>query len=325
MAQNIKFGDVDIQIPSFNSKKIGMFLPIIIIVILAFTAFYTVDANENGVVLRLGKYSHTTMPGLHFKIPGIDKVYIIKVDYQYKMEFGFRTLKAGVRTEYSKRNFNAESWMLTGDLNIAEVHWIVQYKIKDAANYLFKVRDVENTIKDVSEATLRLMIGDRSFTEVLQVERRAIADAAKIHMQEILDKYQTGISIKMVQLQGVLPPNPVADSFNEVIRAEQEEETLINEANQAFNKEIYKAEGEAKKLINEAKGFAIERINTAEGDATAFKLLLKEYNKAPQITRDRYFIETMNKVLGNAPNKVIIDTRLENFLPMMNLKNKENK
>ena len=325
MAQNIKFGDVDIQIPSFNSKKIVMFLPIIIIVILAFTAFYTVNANENGVILRLGKYSHTTMPGLHFKIPGIDKIYIIKVDYQYKMEFGFRTLKAGVRTEYSKRNYNAESWMLTGDLNIAEVHWIVQYKIKDAANYLFKVRDVENTIKDVSEATLRLMIGDRSFTEVLQAERRAIADEAKLHMQEILDKYQTGISIKMVQLQGVLPPKPVADSFNEVIRAEQEEETLVNEANQAFNKEIYRAEGEAKKLINEAKGFAIERINTAEGDATAFKLLLKEYNKAPQITRDRYFIETMNKVLGNAPNKVIVDTRLENFLPMMNLKNKENK
>ena len=325
MAQNIKFGDIDLQIPSFDFKKFGGLIPLIIIVILAFNAFYTVDANENGVVLRLGKYSHTTMPGLHFKIPVIDKVYTIKVDYQYKMEFGFRTLKAGVRTEYSKRNYNTESWMLTGDLNIAEVHWIVQFKIKDAANYLFNVRDVENTIKDVSEATLRLMIGDRSFTEVLQVERRNIADAAKIHMQEILDKYQAGISIKMVQLQGVLPPDPVADSFNEVIRAEQEEETLVNEANQAFNKEIYRAEGEAKKLINEAKGFAIERINTAEGDATAFKLLLKEYNKAPQITRDRYFIETMNIVLGNAPNIVIVDTRLENFLPMMNLKNQEKK
>ena len=201
MAQNIKFGDIDLQIPSFDFKKFGGLIPLIIIVILAFNAFYTVDANENGVVLRLGKYSHTTTPGLHFKIPVIDKVYTIKVDYQYKMEFGFRTLKAGVRTEYSKRNYNSESWMLTGDLNIAEVHWIVQFKIKDAADYLFKVRDVENTIKDVSEATLRLMIGDRSFTEVLQVERRAIADAAKIHMQEILDKYQTGIEIKMVQLQ----------------------------------------------------------------------------------------------------------------------------
>ena len=150
--------------------------------------------------------------------------------------------------------------MLTGDLNIAQVHWIVQYKIKDAADYLFNVRDVENTIKDVSEATLRLMIGDRSFMEVLQAERRAIADAAKIHMQEILDKYETGIAIKMVQLQGVLPPDPVADSFNEVIRAEQEEETLVNEANQAFNKEIYRAEGEAKKLINEAKGYGKNHI-----------------------------------------------------------------
>jgi len=323
MAQNIKFGDIDVQIPSFDFKKFAVLLPLIIIVILAFNAFYTVDANENGVVLRLGKYSHTTMPGLHFKIPVIDKVYTIKVDYQYKMEFGFRTLKAGVRTEYSKRNYNTESWMLTGDLNIAEVHWIVQYKIKDAANYLFKVRDVENTIKDVSEATLRLMIGDRSFTEVLQAERRAISDSAKEHMQAILDKYETGIAIKMVQLQGVLPPEPVADSFNEVIRAEQEEETLVNEANQAFNKEIYKAEGEAKKLINEAKGYAIERINTATGDANLFDLVLKEYKKAPQITKDRYFIETMNAVFGNAPNKVIVDSQLENFLPMMNLKNKE--
>ena len=325
MAQNIKFGDVDIQIPQFEFKKFGGLFIIIPIILLAFFSFYTVDANENGVVLRLGKYSHTTMPGLHFKIPLLDRVYTIKVDKQFKMEFGFRTLKAGVRTEYSKRNYNSESWMLTGDLNIAEVHWIVQYKIKDAAKYLFKVRDVENTIRDVSEATLRLMIGDRSFTEVLQVERVAIAEGAKIHMQKILDKLQTGIAIRMVQLQGVHPPQPVADSFNEVIRAEQEEETLINEANQAFNKEIYKAEGEAKKLINESKGYAIERINTAEGDVTAFKLVLKEYKKAPQITKDRYFIETMNKVFGNAPNKVIVDTRLENFLPMMNLKNKGNK
>ena len=325
MAQNIKFGDVDIQIPQFEFKKFGGLFIIIPIIILAFFSFYTVDANENGVVLRLGKYSHTTMPGLHFKIPLLDRVYTIKVDKQFKMEFGFRTLKAGVRTEYSKRNYNSESWMLTGDLNIAEVHWIVQYKIKDAAKYLFKVKNVENTIRDVSEATLRLLIGDRSFTEVLQVERVAIADGAKIHMQKILDKFQTGINVKMVQLQGVLPPQPVADSFNEVIRAEQEEETLINEANQAFNKEIYKAEGEAKKLINESKGYAIERINTAEGDVTAFKLVLKEYKKAPQITKDRYFIETMNNVFGNAPNKVIVDTRLENFLPMMNLKNKGNK
>ena len=213
--------------------------------------------------------------------------------------------------------------MLTGDLNIADVRWIIQYTIKDAADYLFSVRDVENTIQDVSEATLRLMIGDRSFTEVLQTDRVIIADKAKVHMQQILDKYQSGIVIKMVQLQSVLPPGPVADSYNEVIRAEQEEEKLENEANQAFNKKIYKAEGEAKKLINEAKGYAVERINNAKGEIALFESILIEYKKAPQITKDRYFIETMNEIFSKSPNKVIVDTRLENFLPMMNLKNKE--
>ncbi|WP_075534056.1 FtsH protease activity modulator HflK [Candidatus Pelagibacter communis] len=325
MANNIKFGDVDLKIPNFEFKRFKWLIAVMITVIIIFASVYTIGANENGVVLRLGEYSHTTMPGLHFKIPFIDMVYPVKVDYQYKQEYGFRTLKAGVRTEYSKRNYSGESWMLTGDLNIAEVRWILQYKIKNAADYLFHVRDVQNTIRDISEATLRLLIGDRSFTEVLQTERVAIAEKSKVHMQMILDRYQTGISIKMVQLQSVLPPDPVADSFNEVIRAEQEEETLINEANQAFNKEIYRADGEAKQLINEAKGYAVERVNNANGDVALFEQVLAEYKKAPQITKDRYFIEAMNEVLSKTPNKVIVDHRLENFLPMLNLQNKEKK
>ena len=325
MANNIKFGDLDVQIPSFDFKKIGGLITVIIVAITLFFSIYTIQANENGVVLRLGKYHKTTMPGLHFKIPFVDMVYPVKVDYQYKQEYGFQTLKAGVRTQYSRRNYSGESWMLTGDLNIAEVHWIVQYKIKNAANYLFNVRDVKNTIRDVSEATLRLMIGDRSFTEVIQKDRVIIANDAKQYMQKILDKYEAGIAIKMVQLQSVLPPEPVADSFNEVVRAEQEEETLINEANQAFNKEIYKAEGEAKQLINEANGYAIERINNARGEAALFELILAEYKKAPEITKDRYFIETMNTIFTGNSNKVIVDTELENFLPMLNLKNKEKK
>ena len=322
MAQNIKFGDMDIQIPSFDFNKFGRFIPIIIILLLAAFSFYTVDANENGVVLRLGKYSHTTLPGLRFKIPLIDRVYRIQVDKQFKREFGFRTLKAGVQTQYSKRNYYQESWMLTGDLNIADVRWIIQFKIKSAADYLFNVRDVENTIRDVSEAALRLIIGDRSFTEVVQTDRVAIADQAKLYMQQILDDYKSGISIKMVQLQSVLPPQPVADSYNEVVRAEQEEEKLENEANQAFNKEIYRAEGEAKKMINEAKGYAVERVNYAKGEAVLFELVLAEYKKAPQITKDRYYIEKMNEIYSKTNNKVIVDTRLENFLPMMNLQNK---
>ena len=322
MAQNIKFGDMDVQIPSFDFNKFGRFIPIIIILLLATFSFYTVDANENGVVLRLGKYSHTTLPGLRFKIPLIDRVYRVQVDKQFKREFGFRTLKAGVQTQYSKRNYYQESWMLTGDLNIADVRWIIQFKIKSAADYLFNVRDVENTIRDVSEAALRLIIGDRSFTEVVQTDRVAIADQAKLYMQQILDNYKSGISIKMVQLQSVLPPEPVADSYNEVVRAEQEQEKLENEANQAFNKEIYRAEGEAKKMINEAKGYAVERVNYAKGEAVLFELVLAEYKKAPQITKDRYYIEKMNEIYSKTNNKVIVDTRLENFLPMMNLQNK---
>ena len=322
MAKNIKYGDMDVQIPSFDFNKFGRFIPIIIILLLATFSFYTVDANENGVVLRLGKYSHTTLPGLRFKIPLIDQVYRVQVDKQFKREFGFRTLKAGVQTQYSKRNYYQESWMLTGDLNIADVRWIIQFKIKSAADYLFNVRDVENTIRDVSEAALRLIIGDRSFTEVVQTGRVEIANQAKLYMQQILDDYKSGISIKMVQLQSVLPPQPVADSYNEVVRAEQEEEKLENEANQAFNKEIYRAEGEAKKMINEAKGYAVERVNYAKGEAVLFELVLAEYKKAPQITKDRYYIEKMNEIYSKTNNKVIVDTRLENFLPMMNLQNK---
>ena len=325
MANNIKFGDLDVQIPSFDFKKIGGLITVIIVAITLFFSIYTIQANENGVVLRLGKYHKTTMPGLHFKIPFVDMVYPVKVDYQYKQEYGFQTLKAGVRTQYSRRNYSGESWMLTGDLNIAEVHWIVQYKIKNAANYLFNVRDVKNTIRDVSEATLRLMIGDRSFTEVIQKDRVIIANDAKQYMQKILDKYEAGIAIKMVQLQSVLPPEPVADSFNEVNRAKQEQETLINEARQAYNKEIYSVQGKSQKIINEAEGYSIERINGAKGDTELFEMVLQEYKKAPQITKDRYFIETMNAILKDIPNKVIVDTELENFLPMLNLKNKENK
>ena len=259
------------------------------------------------------------MPGLHFKIPLIDKVEKVKVDYQYKLEFGFETLKSGVKTKYSTRNFDFESWMLTGDLKIAEVKWVVQYKIKDAAEYLFNVKNVQNTIRDVSEATMRLMIGDRSFNEVIKSERSAVSDGARVHMQGILDSYKSGISIQMVQLQGVAPPITVSDSFNEVNRAKQEQETAINEAKQEYNKRIYNIEGEAEKIINEARGYAIDRVNTAKGDVASFEKVLKAYKKAPQITKDRIYLETMERVLSNIPNKVLVSSELENFLPMLNV------
>tara|TARA_B100001123_G_scaffold435038_1_gene562728 strand:- start:164 stop:1126 length:963 start_codon:yes stop_codon:yes gene_type:complete len=317
--------NAEINIPKIDFNKIKF--PIIagVFALITFLCVYTVDANENAVVLRFGKYLTTTEPGLHFKIPLIDTIYKVKVDLLWKEEFGFRTQNPGKRSVYSKRGYESESWMLTGNLKIAEVHWVVQYKISDAFFYLFNVKNVENTIRDVSESTMRVMIGDRSFKEVLQKERMSIANEAKDHMQNVLDRYNSGIQIQMVQLQGVVPPAPVADSFNEVNRAKQEEETLVNEANQEYNKIVYNAEGIAEKLINEAEGYAVERINNAMGDAELFNAILKEYRKAPDITRKRLFLENMEKVLTSMPDKMIIDADLEGVLPFLNLDNKGGK
>ena len=207
--------------------------------------------------------------------------------------------------------------MLTGDLKIADVRWVVQYKIKDARDYLFNVKNIDETIKDVSESAMRLMIGDRSFIEVIQTERVAIADNAKLYMQILLDKYKSGVSIQLVQLQGVVPPEPVADSFNEVNRAKQDQETLINEAKQAYNKQIYRIEGEAQKIITEAEGYAIERVNNAKGDVALFESVLKEYLKAPQITKDRLYIETMEQILSANKNKIIVDKDIEHLVPFL--------
>ena len=229
----------------------------------------------------------------------------------------FRTLRPGVKSAFSTRGYEEEAWMLTGDLKIADVRWVVQYKIKNARDYLFNVKNIDETIKDVSESAMRLMIGDRSFIEVIQTERVAIADNAKIYMQSLLDKYNCGVSIQLVQLQGVVPPEPVADSFNEVNRAKQDQETLINEAKQAYNKQIYRIEGEAQKIITEAEGYAIERVNNAKGDVALFESVLREYLKAPQITKDRLYIETMEQILSVNKNKIIVDKDIEHLVPFL--------
>jgi|TARA_B100001540_G_C15810021_1_gene644028 membrane protease subunit HflK len=312
--------DFEINMKNNPIKNIRSYITFALIGLVVISSIYTVDANENAVVLRFGSYSGTKGPGLQFKLPFIDTVEKVKVDYQYKQEFGFRTLRPGVKTQYSKRGYENESWMLTGDLKIAEVKWVVQYKIKDAKDYLFNVKNVENTIFDVSEAAMRLMIGDRSFIEVLQSERESVALETRRYMQELLDSYNCGVSIQLVQLQGVVPPEPVADSFNEVNRAKQEQETLINEAKQAYNQKIFLIEGEAEKIITEANGYAIERTNQAKGDVALFESILLEYNKAPQITKDRLYLETMEEVLSNNKNKIIVDKDIENLVPFLNQK-----
>ena len=320
MSDTFNMNDLNMNMKTPQIKNLRSIISVFVLGFLIMSSVYTVDANENAVILRFGAYTDTRGPGLHFKIPFIETVQKVKVDYQYKQEFGFRTLRPGVKTQYSTRGFEKESWMLTGDLKIAEVKWVVQYKIKDAKNYLFNVKNVENTIFDVSEAAVRLMIGDRSFMEVLQSERESVALEAKKYMQELLDSYKSGVSIQLVQLQGVVPPEPVADSFNEVNRAKQEQETLINEAKQAYNKIIFLVEGEAEKIITEANGYAIERVNEAKGDIALFESILSEYKKAPQITKDRLYLETMEAILSKNKNKIIVDKDIENLVPFLNQK-----
>jgi len=318
MSKKYKFGNIEFEAEGSFFQKPKRFFLFIISILCIYTSVYTVDANETAVILRLGKFLKTTNPGLQLKFPLIDSVHKVKVDYQYKKEFGFRTIKPGVKSHYSTRGYEDESWMLTGDLKIADVRWVVQYKIYDPKKFLFNVKNIDETIFDVSEAVMRLMIGDRSFIEVIQAERITIASEAKNYMQAILDKYNSGISIQMVQLQGVVPPEPVADSFNEVNRAKQEQETLINEALQEYNKQIYRIEGEAQKTITEAEGYAIQRINEAKGDANLFNAIFEEYQKQPQITKDRLFIETMNEIYSNNKNKIIVDKDIENLVPFLN-------
>ena len=317
---NINLEDFKINMQNSPLKYLKGYAGFIIAALFLMTSIYTVDANQNAVVSRFGKYIGTKGPGLQFKLPFVDTVEKVRVDYQYKQEFGFRTLRPGVKTQYSTRGYENESWMLTGDLKIAEVKWVVQYKIKDAKDYLFNVKNVENTIFDVSEAAVRLMIGDRSFTEVLQAERESVALEARKYMQKLLDEYRCGVSIQLVQLQGVVPPEPVADSFNEVNRAKQEQETLINEAKQAYNQKIFLVEGQAEKIITEANGYAIQRTNEAKGDVALFESILSEYNKAPQITKDRLYIEMMEEVLSSNKNKIIVDKDIENLVPFLNQK-----
>ena len=316
---------ININVPEFKNSNIFKILGLAAIILLGYSSFYTIDASENGVVLRFGKFNSIEEPGLHFKIPFVDEVYIVEVTQIKKEEFGFKTLESDVKTRYSTDDFSDESWILTGDLRIAEVRWAVQYKIKDAEQYLFNVKNVEKIIRDESESTMRSMIGDRSFNEVLSEERKAIGDEARAAMQKTLDDYKAGIYIELVQLQGVVPPGPVSDSFNEVNRARQEKEAVINEATKELNKITLKAEGTAKRMVSEAEGYAIERINNAKGDVALFENVLREYKKAPEITKDRLYIEAMESVLGRIEGKVIVAPDLENFLPLMKIESKDAK
>lgn len=321
--KRVKIGDNEFEVSSSQTFLLIVVALLIVVGVTVAMSFYTVDANENGVILRFGKYLKTTYPGLHLKFPwGIDKLYRIRVEYQWKEEFGFRTTRPGVKTVYAKSQYTDESWMLTGDLNIADVQWVVQYKIKDPVKYLFNVREQSGTIRAIAEAAMRFVVGDRSFQEVLQSDRRKVALLAQDYMQQTLDEYDMGIRIELVQLITVQPPDPVFDSYNEVNRAKQEQETAINEASKTYNKEIFRVEGEAKRVVQEARGYAIDRTNRATGDADLFTAVFEEYQKAKEVTRQRLYLETIGTVMRNVDEKILVDKEVKSLVPLLNLNRK---
>jgi membrane protease subunit HflK len=302
---------------SKNRKKIIL---ILLAIIILFTAFFQVAPEEVGVITRYGKYSRTVDPGLHLKIPFMEKLYKIPVERQQKQEFGFRTTSTRNQSTYTKEETKSESLMLTGDLNLADVEWVVQYRINNAYNFLFKVRNPENSLRDISEAAMRQVVGDRTVNEVLTVGRTEVASSAQQLIQSLSDEYTLGIKIEQVVLQDVNPPDQVKAAFNAVNQAQQEKETLINEARSAYNKVIPKARGQAKETIQKAEGYALERVNNAKGEVARFEDLYTEYIKAPEVTRKRIYLETMSSVLPQLGQKIITDKSGNNVLPLLQMK-----
>jgi membrane protease subunit HflK len=284
-------------------------------------SYYQVEPDEVGLVTRFGRFVRTTNPGPHGKIPfGIEQVQKVPVQRQLKQEFGFRTINADVDSTYRKdEKTAAESSMLTGDLNVATVEWIVQYKISDPYKYLFKLRDVEQTFRLMAEASMRTVVGDHSVTELLTVGREAIAAKAKELLSELCKRYDNGISVQQLVLQDVDPPESVKPSFNEVNQAIQERERAINEAWAEYNQEIPRARGLAEQKIEASEGYAVDRVNRATGDAERFVALQEEYRKAPEVTRTRIYLETMQAVLPAAGKKLIFDEKAKGILPLFPL------
>jgi membrane protease subunit HflK len=307
-------------LPANPAKLVRWAVLIFVVIFLLATAFYTVGPEEVGIILRLGKYVRTTDPGLHLKIPfTIEQVIKVPVQRQLKQEFGFRTVRAGVRSQYTTKGHSGESNMLTGDLNAAVVEWVVQYRIVEPYMFLFRVRNVQNTFRDMSEAVVRRVVGDRTVNEVLTIGRQEVADQVLQELQDLCDQYDTGIKVEQVVLQDVNPPDAVKPSFNEVNEAQQEKERLINEAQSDYNKVIPRARGEAEQTIRQAEGYALDRVNRARGDSARFVAFYGEYRRAPEVTRKRIYLETMNDILPRVQQKIIVDDGLKGVLPLLNL------
>lgn len=308
-------------IPGSSPRGLIILAALVLAAITAWSAYYTVPSDSVAVLQRFGKYLKQVPPGLHFKVPlGVDTATIVAVKRQLKQEFGFAT--PGARDPYQSprpRDATRETQMVTGDLNAALVEWVVQYRIADPVKFLFEVREPSETLRYVSESVMREVVGDRTVDEVITIGRQEIESEALTKMQALSTKYTMGISIDQVQLKNINPPKPVQESFNEVNQAQQEKEKLINEARRDYNKVIPLAEGEKDQRIREADGYRLKRINEAEGDAARFTALLTEYKNAPEVTRRRIYIETLQDVLPDIRSKIIVDEQTRSILPLLNL------
>ncbi len=302
--------------------KILAVLAVILVVQGVYSSFFKIAPSEVGVILRLGEYSRTTPPGLHFKIPFLDHLFKVDVERIRKEEFGFRSRIPGSRTSFDQQRYDMESLMLTADKNVINVAWIVQYRVQDAYTYLFKVKDVRQAIRDLSESVTRRIVGNMDFDYVLS-NRDLLAAAVKTELQDELnglfpDKVP-GVNIGTVQFQDINPPDTVKPAFNEVNEADQDMKRLVNEAQETYNRVIPKARGSAKKIVEEAYGYKAERINNAKGETGRFLDILKEYNNAPDVTRKRMYLETMAKVMPNVQSVYVIDKDQQSPLPLLNI------
>jgi membrane protease subunit HflK len=322
------------ELPDLPWAKIARFLPLLILgailLYLVTGCFYTVQNDSQAVVTRFGKYSRTTDPGLHFRWPWpIENVQAVQTQKVQSTEFGFRTVQAGRDTRYAEptREDRDVSLMLTGDLNLAVVEWIVQYRVRDPKAYLFNLKknEKEDAIRDVAETAMRRIVGDSSIDEVITTGRDRIASDARRVVQDMLDSFDAGIEIRVVKLQAAEPPTEVEEAFNEVNRAKQEQRKIINEALKERNQKIPLARGERDEMILGAEGYKSRVIQEASGEIAAFLARLTEYEKAPEITRERLYIEALQEILGNVRKTTIVDEDLEGILPLLQLENQAGK
>lgn len=308
----------------FGASTLIFAVIIVLVLALAGTTMFKVDDTEQAVITRFGKYYKTVGAGLHLKAPfGIDKSYNVPIKVVQTEQFGFQTIKAGQVNQY-KNGITKESTMLTGDLNIVDVEWSIQYRIVDPVAWLFNVQERKQTIRDISQSVINTLVGDRAF-DTMESERSAIQTSALELMNENFKQLGLGINVILVQLQNIVPPEGVQQAFDDVNKAIQDKNRFINEGKEVYNAEIPRAQGEANQQVLVAEGYASERINRAQGDVARFNAVYEEYKKSPKVTRERLYLEAMESVFNEQQNSTLIDSKLDNMLPIKNLTDKAEK